>query len=128
MRRIEMWFCLVFVIALLSPAWTQAGCIEGDCINGEGAIEYPDGSVYRGTFEDGRAAGRGTLEAPDGTRYTGGFRDNEAHGTGVMVQPDGTRYEGGFRNNVKHGLCFLDSATSEIYSPTHSLSLLDALL
>ena len=67
MKRVEMGFCLIMVIALLSAARIQAGCIEGDCLNGEGKIEYPDGSVYQGSFQDGRAVGHGTLEAPDGS-------------------------------------------------------------
>lgn len=58
---------------------------------------------YIGTFVNGRREGQGRLEWSDGTLYEGMFHDNEFFGKGVMTWPNGDRYEGEYKCGKRDG-------------------------
>jgi len=91
-------FLILFVTADL-----HAQCIRGNCLNGNGTIEYPDGSLYVGEFINGVAEGNGVLTKTDGSRYEGGFKNGQYHGLGSLTAPDGFKYEGQHKNGRSHG-------------------------
>jgi hypothetical protein len=90
LMRIKI-FSFVLATALL-PASVYAGCVQGDCRNGTGKMESPDGRVYQGGFKNGFLWGRGVLVYPDGMRYEGEFVKGRFNGRGVLTSPDGRRY------------------------------------
>ena len=58
--------------------------------------QYDDGSVYEGTFRNGRQDGTGTYTLPNGYSYTGDWVDGEIKGRGVARYPNGSVYDGTF--------------------------------
>jgi hypothetical protein len=100
-------------------------CIEGDCENGKGTMNYYSTQKYVGEFKDGKRHGQGTLYLPlhrklsgkwrddaiiegtatlsDSTRYTGTWQYGYRHGKGELTYPDGRKYIGEFHAGNKHG-------------------------
>lgn len=78
----------------------SAQCIEGDCENGQGAIVYPDGGRYFGTFRAGQPYGEGIRIYADGRRYTGRLARGLPDGVGAMLTPDGDIRRGRWRSGV----------------------------
>ena len=68
-------------------------CIEGDCINGYGSVEYPLGDIYKGSFKNNLMHGQGVYTYSDGTKYTGMFSNNYIHGEGEVRFINGTTYK-----------------------------------
>ena len=76
--------------------------------------QYDDGSVYEGTFRNGRQDGTGTYTLPNGYSYSGTWVDGEILGQGVARYPNGSVYEGLFEKGkpVGHGkITFPDGGT-----------------
>ena len=67
-----------------------AGCIEGNCRNGQGTYTWTDGSKYVGGWKDDRLHGQGVLTYPYGGKYVGEFINNRRHGQGTSTYSDGT--------------------------------------
>ncbi|MEM9930021.1 MAG: caspase family protein [Bacteroidota bacterium] len=67
----------------------QAGCIAGDCLNGQGTYAYVDGSRYSGQFLEGRPHGQGEFTYPNGDRHQGRFAFGLPHGQGTRTNADG---------------------------------------
>ncbi len=72
----------------------QAGCISGDCKDGNGIFAYADGSKYEGKFENGELNGWGTWFFTNGDKYIGNFKDNYSHGNGTLYYADGSKMTG----------------------------------
>ena len=51
-----------------------------DVAHGKGVLVMPNGSVYEGTFVDGRITGNGGIRLPNQDTYFGEFVDNEFTG------------------------------------------------
>ena len=73
------------------PINTFGECIEGDCVNGQGAFAFSDGSKYVGQFKDGFPNGQGTHTLPNGDNYVGEWKNGKKHGKGVYTYPVGIR-------------------------------------
>jgi len=82
-------FLILFVL-FLTPTLTlgaEEECIEGDCINGQGTIEY-SWKKYEGEFKNGLPNGQGSLKNKNnGKIYVGEFKDGQRHGRGVEGYP-----------------------------------------
>ena len=66
-------------------------------MNGQGTMEYSDGSVYEGNWEDGVRSGTGrfVLMKPDGEEvYTGEFKNDKFGGQGTLTKSNGAYYTG----------------------------------
>ena len=72
----------------------QAGCISGDCDDGEGVFAYSDGSKYEGKFQNSKINGWGTWYFPDGSKYIGNFKDNLKNGKGTLYEKGGEKKPG----------------------------------
>jgi len=92
--------CSGCALLLGSPG---AQCLSGDCMNGYGTTQAPDGSTYTGYKLNGIANGQGTLTGAKGTKYVGGFQGGKPHGQGVFSFPNGVTVEGEFRNGAVNG-------------------------
>lgn len=55
----------------------QPKCLEGDCKDGKGVIEYPFTGRYSGEFRNGNRHGTGTMKWDSGEMINGDGSKNE---------------------------------------------------
>ncbi|MFT5760159.1 MAG: hypothetical protein ACI9LM_004943 [Alteromonadaceae bacterium] len=79
-----------------------AGCVSGDCKNGEGTFLW-DGGSYTGEWRDGKRNGKGVFTWSDGSKYTGEWRDSERDGEGFLTWANGNKYTGEWRSRKRDG-------------------------
>jgi uncharacterized protein (TIGR02145 family) len=96
-------FILVGFLLIIHNQFSYSQCIEGDCNNGFGRYNYPNGDKYDGEFKDGKCQGQGKITWTDGSFYDGSFILNKTWGYGKYVWANGNVYEGNHLNNLKHG-------------------------
>jgi pimeloyl-ACP methyl ester carboxylesterase len=87
----------------IPPAEKFKKCVDGDCINGQGTVVFPDGLKYSGGFSRGSFHGYGLFTSPNNLSYNGEWLNNKMHGQGRITYPDGTVYEGQVKNNMRYG-------------------------
>ena len=58
---------------------------------GKGRLEFKDGSVYEGEFENNKMHGYGKIFFKDGSIYQGNFKNNLRDGTGISRSKDGSQ-------------------------------------
>ena len=71
------------------------------------------GSVYKGSFQNGKPSGHGILTYTSGRKYEGEFQGGYPHGFGVETYSDGSKFEGEFASSVPHGFGTMFSASGE---------------
>mgnify|MGYP001441765259 CR=1 FL=1 len=59
--------------------------------HGKGRLEFKDGSVYEGQFENNKMHGYGKIFFKDGSIYQGNFKNNLRDGTGILRSTDGSQ-------------------------------------
>jgi hypothetical protein len=91
---------LVFFILILNSPTIFCQCINGDCINGFGEKKYPDSSRFVGNFEKGTKKS-GTYFYPNGDVYKGSFEKNQRSGIAVYTHQNGEVFTGSFANDKK---------------------------
>ena len=106
---------------------TTAGCLRGDCVDGEGTFRWSDGTLYTGgfarglrhgpgvhanalgtvfeaTFRDGLVEGRGRISYGNRDAYEGDLTaDGRRVGQGRLRYADGTAYDGAWRDGHPNG-------------------------
>lgn len=82
---------------------TDAGCLVGDCENGQGTYVWPGGSKYVGQFKDGLRSSTGAYTWPSGSQYVGEYLTGLRHGKGAYTWADGHNYVGEFQSDKKQG-------------------------
>lgn len=70
---------------------------------GEGILEYEDGRVMIGNFENGKLVGKGYSKSPSEGIYYGNFVDGKLDGAGYHKNKDGIIYEGTMEDGQPHG-------------------------
>ena len=70
---------------------------------GRGIQFYPDGSYYKGYWENDKAEGTGEFIHSSGDKYQGNWHDNKRHGKGVYTSSKGREYEGYWKNDKPDG-------------------------
>jgi hypothetical protein len=73
--------------------------------HGHGRLEYYNGDVYQGNFDQSqRHGGIGEYTCKDGRYYKGDWQHNQRHGLdGKLVFPNNDVYEGALEYNVRQG-------------------------
>ena len=71
-------------------------------LQGEGRIDYPNGSWYAGTFLNGQWHGQGEWHGSNGEIYRGQFAEGLFHGLGDLTTP-GSHYAGTFKHGRRDG-------------------------
>lgn len=71
--------------------------------DGYGAMVYPNGQFYEGSFKDGQMHGEGRLIHADCDVYEGEWKENKANGKGVYTYADGNSYEGSWVEDKQEG-------------------------
>lgn len=70
---------------------------------GRGIQIYPDGSYYKGYWENNKAEGKGEFIHSKGDKYIGNWHVNKRHGKGIYKSVNGMEYEGYWKNDKQHG-------------------------
>jgi hypothetical protein len=87
--------------------WPDGARYEGDFVggrmHGNGVLQFADGNVSQGTFDNDSMTGKGTFLWANGDRYDGGFVKGAIQGMGVLKAADGSTYKGDFVNGRKTG-------------------------
>jgi len=68
---------LQILICLYATAFVYAGCIKGNCFNGQGTYTWAGAGKYIGQFKDGKMHGQGTYMWANGRQSTGQWKDDE---------------------------------------------------
>lgn len=71
--------------------------------SGYGVLEFPNGTVYEGSYLNGLFEGQGKLRFPDGSSYEGEWKEGKSHGFGKITCLDGYSYEGEWANGKSSG-------------------------
>jgi hypothetical protein len=71
--------------------------------HGRGIQIWPDGSYYKGYWENNKAEGKGEFKHSSGNVYIGYWRNNKRHGKGFYHSRKGMEYNGYWRNDKQEG-------------------------
>ena len=71
---------------------------------GQGVLQYANGSVYEGQWQDGAREGLGRLIHGTGDAYEGEWRGDKANGYGIFSNLQGYRFEGQWKEDCQDGL------------------------
>ena len=83
---------------------TYVGDFTEGLPDGDGLADASTGFRFRGEIRSGRFCGSGAVAFPDGTRYVGSFLNGLPHGeSGVHIYPNGARYHGDTVAGARHG-------------------------
>ena len=66
-------------------------------------MEWPDGNVYKGNYQNGQFTGYGELYMVDGTVYRGEWANGKYEGEGEYYWADGSWYKGDWSNGMRNG-------------------------
>ena len=91
------------------------GAFQDGRVEGAGVMKLANGEVRRGMFVDGELHGKGSIEYANRSRYEGELRAGELSGHGTLAYADGSRYEGQFASNQRHGAGKLTEVSGETY-------------
>ena len=67
----------------------EAGCIKGNCIDGQGTLITPKKDKYIGRWKDSKPYGQGVYTFINGDKYVGYSKNGKIHGQGVYTFKDG---------------------------------------
>lgn len=68
------------------------------------SCQYPDGSIYIGSWKDGLFHGLGRMQYANKDQYYGQWENGEYHGQGIYTFANGQKYEGTWKNGKRHGM------------------------
>lgn len=89
--------------AILPDGGRYRGEVVDGLLQGQGRVDYSNGSWYAGQFKDGQPEGTGEWQDGIGAHYQGQFHLGQFHGSGVLERADGSRYEGAFNLGKMEG-------------------------
>lgn len=81
-----------------ATACSSGGSAGGNA--GEPTVRYSDGSVYTGSFQNGKRSGYGTFQWPSGETYIGLWNDDKIDGKGTFTTTAGISWIGTFSNSA----------------------------
>ena len=92
---------LLFVLGASGVA--QAGCLRGNCIDGEGEMRFDDGSRYVGQWRASRRHGRGIEYRANGGVLDGEWQDDRPKGYGTYRFTNRARYAAEWTGEARNG-------------------------
>lgn len=66
-------------------------------------MEWPNGNIYKGNYQNGQFNGYGELYAADGTIYRGDWLSGKYEGSGEYIWPNGSWYKGEWKDGKRCG-------------------------
>ncbi|WP_163336949.1 MORN repeat-containing protein [Desulfopila sp. IMCC35008] len=111
---------LIVIVCFLATHECYAGssrgkCVSGDCQGGYGTVNFEDGSIYVGQFNDTALHGQGAITYSDGMKYVGQYKNGIWHGQGTLTKPNGMKYVGQYKNGKWHGQATLTMPNGDEY-------------
>lgn len=76
---------------------------NGNILHGLGTMEYLDGRIYEGQWNNGQWSGKGKATYPNGDTCEGMYKEDQRHGKGLYKWHDGRKYQGEFINDQRCG-------------------------
>lgn len=70
---------------------------------GRAQVQYPNGDIFDGFFQNGLKHGVGTYTYSDGNKFEGEWKDNKKTGIGKMTYGAYAEYNGHFENGKRDG-------------------------
>ena len=89
---------LIIFISLIWNSSAFARCIGGNCVNGKGTWEWPNGNKYVGEFKDSKLNGEGIYTSLKGYKYVGQWKNGKMEGQGTGTFPDGKKLIGEWKD------------------------------
>ncbi|MEK1907466.1 MAG: C13 family peptidase [Pseudomonas sp.] len=89
--------------AVLPDGGRYRGEVVDGLLQGQGRLDYANGSWYSGLFKDGLFEGQGEWHGSGGEQYVGEFHQGLFDGHGKLTYNDGSQYEGSFKLGRLHG-------------------------
>ncbi|XP_077573347.1 alsin isoform X2 [Stigmatopora nigra] len=91
--------------------------------HGSGAITWPDGRIYKGSFKNGLEDGFGEFVAPNKSlnkndHYEGYWKDAKMHGLGTYRYANTEVYDGSYQDGLRHGHGMLRTGKLNTSSPS----------
>jgi len=83
--------------------WFKGSYSIGFRPHGRGKMEWANGCLYAGQWNDGKMHGRGIMRWEDGSVYMGQWEQGKRTGCGVYHWASGSKYIGQWKNNQRHG-------------------------
>src|SRR5690606_1369761 len=96
--------------ALLPDGGRYRGALVDGRLQGQGRLDYANGSFYECEFKDGLFHGAGTWQGVSGDRYVGNFHQGQFHGMGELTYSNGSLYQGEFAHGRLQGSGVLELA------------------
>ena len=112
------------VSEVAAPACARVGSMDGTYTGqhhangqreGQGRLEYANGSVYEGEWEADEFHGRGRYASANGDGYEGEFRAGVMHGEGQYWFVNGDEYKGHYKNGLHEGHGVYTDASGDKY-------------
>ena len=91
------------------------GCVNGNCSDGYGTYQYPNGNKYMGDFKFGKPDGKGILFCANGNKYIGHWEENWQQGEGKFIYAEGHEYFGQFQRSQFNGKGNMHYANGDVY-------------
>lgn len=87
-------------------AVTWSGECSDGLVQGVGVIRWPMGTVWEGTFKDGKRHGHWTIRRWNlaWSVWEGPFKDGKRHGVWILRYDNGTYIKGPFVDDKEHGV------------------------
>ena len=98
----------IMVLGLFLSGNAYAEC-KGNCVNGQGTMEWSNGDKYTGEWKNSETHGQGTIEWSNGDKYVGEWKNGKMHGQGTMSWAGGKSWSGMWKNNEKVDYVFRDN-------------------
>jgi len=67
---------------------------------GKGMMEYPNGDIYKGDWNDNKKNGKGEMQYKNGNKYKGTWKNDMKYGEGMMKYFNGQSYNGLWKNDL----------------------------
>ncbi|XP_024959323.1 phosphatidylinositol 4-phosphate 5-kinase 8-like isoform X2 [Cynara cardunculus var. scolymus] len=91
------------------------GNVKGMIPHGRGKYTWSDGTVYEGSWVEGKMTGVGRITWSSEASYEGDFSGGYLDGFGTLTNPDGSTYIGSWRLNIQHGFGRRQYSNSDVY-------------
>lgn len=79
------------------------GDIKANKIEGLGRMEYSNGDIYKGSWQNGMRCGKGEIRYANRDVYKGFWKNDKRHGKGILDLASYDRYDGHFQNDMIEG-------------------------